>query len=64
MCPKQMEVNVKIERRGVSHKRCETKNSFPLYKAETIFNKKFNSKVAQVKGVLIFFFISVMWLLL
>ena len=44
----------KNERRGVSHKRCETENSFPLYKAETIFNKKFNSKVAR-KRVFFFF---------
>ena len=46
MCPEQMKLKVKIiEGCGVLHKRCETVNSVPLYKAETIFNRKLNSKV-------------------
>ena len=45
MCPEQMKVKVKIEGCGVLHNRCDTENSFPLYKAETIFNRKLNSKV-------------------
>ena len=45
MCSEQNENKVKIEGCGVSHKGCETENSFPLYKAETIFNRKLNSKV-------------------
>ena len=45
MCQEQMKVKVKTEGCGVLHNRCDTENSFPLYKAETIFNRKLNSKV-------------------
>ena len=66
MCPEQMKVKVKIEGCGVLHKRCETENSFPLYKAETIFKESLTLKwnfVVQEMGVL-FYVNSVMRLLL
>ena len=66
MCSEQNENKAKIEGCGVLHKGCETENSFPLYKAETIFKRKLTLKsnfLAQEKGVL-FYVNSVMWLLL
>ena len=44
MYPEQMKVKLKIEGRGVLHKRCETENSFHLYKAETISIKSLTLK--------------------